>query len=52
MDNVAILNEVIAEVKAKKEVCLLYKIDFAKAYDSIDWDYLRSLMRRFNFSEK
>lgn len=42
LDSVAILNEVINEVKSKKEAC----------GDSIDWDYLRVLMRRFNFNEK
>lgn len=30
----------------------VFKIDFAKAYDSVDWGYLRSLMHGFNFNAK
>lgn len=52
MDNIVILNETIEEAKAKRRGCISYKIDFAKAHDSVDWEYLRIVMRRFNFNEK
>jgi hypothetical protein len=34
--------------KAKKEL-LLFKVDFEKAYDSVDWDYLDAVQRKMNF---
>lgn len=31
---------------------LLFKVDFAKAYDLVSWNYLLEMMRRMSFSEK
>lgn len=50
IDNVVTLNELIEDMKAKKKRGFLYKIDFANAYDSVEWGYLREIMERFNFS--
>lgn len=47
-----VLNKVLEDVKAKREKCILYKIDFAKAYDSVDRGYHEELMVRFNVGEK
>lgn len=43
LDNIVALNEVIEDIKGRKEDCFLYKIDFAKAYDSIEWSCLKVL---------
>jgi hypothetical protein len=44
------VNEVVDEApKAKKEL-LLFKIDFEKAYDSVDWGYLDAVMGRMDFA--
>lgn len=31
---------------------LLFKVDFAKAYDSIDWNYVIEMLRNMNFPGK
>jgi hypothetical protein len=36
-------------ISSKKEL-LLFKIDFEKAFDSVDWDYLNVFMTKMNFS--
>lgn len=46
------LNEVIDDAKKGKRKSLLFKIDFAKAYDSVDWVFLEAIMKRFNFYPK
>lgn len=35
-------------VKMKKDL-LLFKVDFEKAYDSVDWGYLDSVIGRMSF---
>ncbi|KAK2417418.1 hypothetical protein QL285_039719 [Trifolium repens] len=50
LDGILIANEVVDEApKAKKEL-LLFKIDFKKAYDSVDWGYLDAVMGRMDFA--
>jgi len=49
LDGILIENEVVDEaVKMKKEL-LLFKVDFQKAYDFMDWEYLDSVMGRMSF---
>lgn len=52
LDSVVVLNEAMDDIKARKDKCLAYKIDFAKAYDSVEWGYLRIIMERFNYDNK
>lgn len=52
LDSVVVLNETIDEVKRMRSKAIFFKIDFAKAYDSIDWVFLEVIMRRFNFHTK
>ena len=37
--------------KSKKE-CLILKVDFEKAYDSVDWDFLEYMLHRLGFEAK
>lgn len=46
MDIMVVLNEVIEEVRAKRNDD---KINFAKAYDSVDWGFLKLIMSRLKF---
>lgn len=50
MDGVLIANETIDLVKKRKGQCLFLKIDFEKAYDSVDWDYFECMLTRMGFS--
>jgi len=36
--------------KRLKKDLLLFKVDFEKAFDSIDWSYLEAVMKKKNFS--
>lgn len=44
MDGVVVPNEVMEEARVFKRERLVFKVDFAKAFDSIDWYYLLNLM--------
>nr|XP_043636129.1 uncharacterized protein LOC122607256 [Erigeron canadensis] len=49
MDGPLILNELIATVKKRKDKAFLFKIDFAKAYDNVNWGFLMSILEKMGF---
>nr|GEZ49059.1 RNA-directed DNA polymerase, eukaryota [Tanacetum cinerariifolium] len=49
LDGPFILNELLHWCKRKKKQVMFFKVDFAKAYDSIRWDYLLDVMEAFGF---
>ncbi|GJS03117.1 putative RNA-directed DNA polymerase, eukaryota, reverse transcriptase zinc-binding domain protein [Tanacetum coccineum] len=49
LDGSFILNEIIAWCKRKNKQALIFKVDFAKAYDSVRWDYLLDVLIAFGF---
>jgi len=49
LDGILIANEVIGDTKCMKKELLLFKVDFEKAYDSIDHSYLNYVMVNMNF---
>lgn len=51
LDGVVVLNETVEDAKKSKKELLVFKVDFAKAYDSVDWDYLMDMFRRMDFPE-
>lgn len=52
MDGVIILNEAMDEAKRCKIPRMCFKVDFAKAYDSISWKFLEDMLEGFNFDSK
>lgn len=48
-DEIVILIKAIDEAKRRKLSKVFFKINFAKCYDSIEWDFLDLMMERFNF---
>nr|GEX87088.1 RNA-directed DNA polymerase, eukaryota, reverse transcriptase zinc-binding domain protein [Tanacetum cinerariifolium] len=52
LDGPFMLNELIQWCKKKKKQTMLFKVDFEKAYDSIRWDYLDDILRKFGFGDK
>ena len=44
LDGILIANEVVDEARKAKKDLMLFKLDFEKAYDSVDWEYLDSVM--------
>nr|GEU64823.1 zinc finger, CCHC-type [Tanacetum cinerariifolium] len=52
LDGSFILDELIQWCKRKKKQFLVFKVDFEKAYDSVRWDFLDDILRKFGFGEK
>ena len=50
LDGVLIANEVVDEARKLKKELLLFKVDFEKAYDYVDWKYLDEVIIRMSFS--
>ncbi|GKA34396.1 RNA-directed DNA polymerase, eukaryota [Tanacetum coccineum] len=52
LDGPFIINEILARCKLKKQQAMIFKVDFAKAYDSIRWDFLDDVLNSFGFGSK
>ncbi|MCH84541.1 LINE-1 reverse transcriptase like [Trifolium medium] len=50
LDGVVVLNEVIDLAKRRKDTCLLFKVDFERAYDTVSWNYLERMMVKMGFA--
>jgi hypothetical protein len=51
-DGVVVINEVMDFAKKSRKECLILKVDFEKAYDSVDWGFLDYMLQRFGFDTK
>ncbi|GJU32050.1 RNA-directed DNA polymerase, eukaryota [Tanacetum coccineum] len=49
LDGPFILNEVLHWCKRKNKQAMFFKVDFAKAYDSVRWDFLIDVLEAFGF---
>ncbi|GKC39178.1 RNA-directed DNA polymerase, eukaryota [Tanacetum coccineum] len=52
LDGPFIINELLARCRHKKQQAMVFKVDFAKAYDSIRWDSLDDVLCSFGFGSK
>ncbi|GAU51683.1 hypothetical protein TSUD_414970 [Trifolium subterraneum] len=52
VDGVLIANELIDDAKRRSRNVILFKADFEKAYDSINWQYLQYMMEKMCFCDK
>ena len=52
IDSIVMAEEIVAAWHRSGTTGFLWKVDFAKAYDSIDWRYLWNVLRRRGFSEE
>ncbi|MCH79641.1 LINE-1 reverse transcriptase like, partial [Trifolium medium] len=52
VDGVVVINEVLDVAKKTGKEVLVFKVDFEKAYDSVDWGFLEYMLMRFGFCEK
>ncbi|GKB81652.1 RNA-directed DNA polymerase, eukaryota, partial [Tanacetum coccineum] len=51
LDGPFILNEILHWCKRKKKQAMFFKVNFAKAYDSVRWDYLLDVLEAFGFGQ-
>lgn len=49
IDGVVILYEVLLHLKSRKEEGIILKLDFEKAYDKVNWGFLKEVMLSKNF---
>nr|GEW40163.1 integrase, catalytic region, zinc finger, CCHC-type, peptidase aspartic, catalytic [Tanacetum cinerariifolium] len=52
IDGLLIFNEVISWATKNKERLFVLKVDFEKAFDSLDWNFLDHTMEQMGFSSK
>nr|KAJ0195447.1 hypothetical protein LSAT_V11C700350330 [Lactuca sativa] len=52
LDGPLILNEVIAWLRKSKKKAFVFKVDFEKAFDSLSWEYLDSILQQMDFGAK
>jgi hypothetical protein len=50
MEGVIVLHETIHEMHRKKQNGLIFKIDFEKAYDKINWSFVQQTLRMKDLS--
>ena len=49
LHGVLIANEVVEEANRCKKPCLVFKVDYEKAYDSVSWEFITYMMTRSGF---
>ncbi|XP_028076768.1 uncharacterized protein LOC114278826 [Camellia sinensis] len=52
LDGVLIANEVVDWWKKSRRKGLILKLDFQKAYDTVNWNYLLQMLSNFGFGDK
>jgi len=52
LDSILVANETVDYLKKENKSGVFVKVDFEKAYDSVDWKYLYYMMGRLGFNYK
>ena len=50
LDEALLANEVVHWVTKSKKRCLLFKLDFQKAYNTVRWDFVNDVLQPMGFS--
>jgi len=50
LDDILVTNEIVDEARKFNKELILFKVDFEKAYDTVDWGYLDDVMSKMGFS--
>jgi len=49
LDNIIQAHEVVHSLKSKKQAAMIMQLDIAKAYDKVNWTYLKRVLIAFGF---
>jgi len=52
LDSILVANETVGYLKKEKKSGVIVKVDFEKAYDSVDWKFLYYMLERLGFNYK
>ena len=52
VENFALAAELVQQVKKRKTLMIVLKLDFQKAFDSISWDALRHILTTRGFGSR
>jgi len=52
LHSVVTTNEVVEEAKRCQKPCIVFKVDYEKAYDFVSWEFLTYMMGRMGFCSK
>ena len=52
LHSVLIANEAVEEARRCHKSCLVFKVDYERAYDSVSWMFLSYMMNRLGFCPK
>nr|GEZ85020.1 RNA-directed DNA polymerase, eukaryota, reverse transcriptase zinc-binding domain protein [Tanacetum cinerariifolium] len=52
LDGPFILNDIVQWCKKRNKQAMVFKVDFEKAYDSVRWDFVEDILRKFGFGDK
>ncbi|GKA59431.1 putative RNA-directed DNA polymerase [Tanacetum coccineum] len=52
LDGVLLVNKVVDFIKKLKNSCFIFKVDFEKAYDCVNWEFLYEVMSQMGFERK
>lgn len=52
LDGILVANEVVDDAKRRKREVVLFKVDFEKAYNSVNWEFLDFMMTKMGFDRK
>jgi len=51
LDSVLVANEILEEYKRKRKSCVIFKVDYEKAYDLVSWEFIYYMLRRLGFCD-
>lgn len=52
LEGVVIIHEIIHELQRTKSTGIILKLDFAKAYDKVQWSFLEEVLKKKKFTDK